>query len=80
MAKEKTFKQFRKDGRKCKTGKRGRRNAGNHTSQTGQEVPKQEQGTRIGGRTTHVLPEPRGNEMEKSIIRIDTPPEPENDY
>jgi|TARA_R100000084_G_scaffold103246_1_gene59222 hypothetical protein len=75
MAKRKTYKEFRNE-RKSKT-KRRRGTNGDNTSPNETKVP-QETRTRIGGSTTHVLPEPRTGQVQ-GIERYDTPP-PETDY
>ena len=76
----KNFKEFRnaqKNLRKRRAGRGGNQNDGNHSPQI-QQVPG-EKGCRIGGSTTHLLPEPRANAMAAGenawgIERIDTPP------
>ncbi len=73
---KKTYKQFRNE-RKSKT-KKGRGVDGKYTPPNETKVP-QETRTRIGGSTTHVLPEPRTGQVQ-GIERYDTPPAPENDY
>ena len=72
--KKKTYRQF-KNERKCKTVKRRGRNDDYDTPKN-DKVPT-EKGCRIGGSTTHVLPEPRAGKVESEIVRIDTPPPPE---
>ena len=76
----KTFKQFRNAAhnlRKRPSKRRGKQNDGYVSPQI---RPLQgEKGCRIGGSTTHVLPEPRVNQMASGetpfgIERIDTPP------
>ena len=76
MARRKTYKQFRNE-RKSKT-KRRRRNDGEYPSPNETKVS-QETRTRIGGSTTHLLPEPRTGQVQ-GIERYDTPPPPETDY
>tara|TARA_R100000030_G_scaffold37249_2_gene27938 strand:- start:183 stop:842 length:660 start_codon:yes stop_codon:yes gene_type:complete len=56
---------------KSKT-KQGRRSNGECSTHQDAKVP-QEKGTRIGGSTTHLLPEPRANGVQ-GIERYDTPP------
>ena len=56
---------------KSKT-KQGRRSDDECSSHQDAKVP-QEKGTRIGGSTTHLLPEPRANGFQ-GIERYDTPP------
>ena len=76
----KSFKNFQNDGkniRKCRPRRRRQENAGNLPPQI-QQV-QGEKGTRIGGSTSYVLPEPRINQMASGetpfgIERIDTPP------
>tara|TARA_Y100000015_G_C2341434_1_gene66128 strand:+ start:256 stop:549 length:294 start_codon:yes stop_codon:yes gene_type:complete len=71
---KKTYKEFRNE-RKTK---RRRRNDGEYPSPNETKVS-QETRTRIGGSTTHLLPEPRTGQVQ-GIERYDTPPAPENDY
>jgi hypothetical protein len=76
----KSFKEFQnsgKDLRKRRPRRRRQEDAGNLPPQI-QQV-QGEKGCRIGGSTTHVLPEPRVNQMASGetafgIERIDTPP------
>lgn len=75
MAKKKTYRQFSNDLHRGKTGKRRRRNAEYHPTET--TKVQDEKRCRVGGSTTHVLPEPRAGKVENEIIRIDTPPPPE---
>ena len=74
MAKRKTYKEFRNE-RKTK---RRRRNDGEYTPPNETKVS-QETRTRLGGSTSHLLPEPRTGQVQ-GIERYDTPPAPENDY
>ena len=76
----KSFKKFLNDWkniRKCRPRRRRQNDAGNLPPQI-QQV-QGEKGCRIGGSTTHLLPEPRANGMASGenpwgIERIDTPP------
>ena len=52
-----------------------RRNDEYHSTETSKV--QDEKRCRVGGSTTHVLPEPRAGKVENEIIRIDTPPPPE---
>ena len=54
------------------TGSRGRGND-EHSSTQGAKV-QNEKGCRLGGSTTHVLPEPRAGKVENEITRIDVAP------
>ena len=82
----KTFKQFRNDEgnlRKRPLRRRRKQDDGYVPSQIQSLSGKQ--ATRIGGSTTHLLPEPRSNQMASDtspygITRIDTPPPPETEY
>ncbi len=67
MEEKKTFKQFRDDVRKRKVRRRSKRDATNHPSQGQQQVP-QQKGTRLGGSTSVLLPEPRARTMAKNHI------------
>ena len=71
---KKTYKEFRNE-RKTK---RRRRSDGEYPSPNETKVS-QETRTRIGGSTTHLLPEPRTGSVQE-IERYDTPPQPETDY
>lgn len=63
----------RRNGKRIsKTGSRGRGND-EHSSTHGAKV-QNEKGCRLGGSTTHVLPEPREGKVENEITRIDVPP------
>ena len=63
----------RRNGKRIsKTGSRGRGND-EHSSTQGAKV-RNEKGCRLGGSTTHVLPEPRAGKVENEITRIDVPP------
>ena len=66
MEPKKTYKQFRDDVRKHKVRKRGTRNAPNYPSQGQQQVP-QQKGTRIGGNTSVLLPEPRARTIAQGV-------------
>lgn len=73
---KKTYKEFSNE-RKSKT---KRRRGSNATNPSPNETKvSQETRTRIGGSTTHVLPEPRTGQVQ-GIERYDTPPPPETDY
>ena len=77
--KEKTGKTYRKFSNECKRKtKQGRRGNDEHSSPNDSKI-QQEKGTRIGGSTTHVLPEPRTSQVQ-GIERYDTPPPPETNY
>lgn len=65
MEKKKTFKQFRDDVRKRKIRKRGKRNDEYHPSQGTKASP--EKGTRLGGSTSVLLPEPRARTMAQGV-------------
>ena len=65
MEKKKTFKQFRDDVRKRKIRKRGKRNDEYHPSQGTKASP--EKGTRLGGSTSVLLPEPRARKMAQGV-------------
>ena len=76
MEPKKTYKlRLRKKNgnkRKSQTG-RGRGGNDDYTPQKDNKV-QNEKGCRLGGSTTHVLPEPRAGKMENEITRIDVPP------
>lgn len=67
------LRKLRQKKNECKSKtKQRRRSNGEHTAHQDAKVP-QEKGTRIGGSTTHLLPEPRANGFQ-GIARYDTPP------
>ena len=77
----KSYKQFdreaKRNERKRKT-KQGRRSNAEYSPPNETKVS-QEKGTRLGGSTSHLLPEPRANQVQ-GIERYDTPPPPSGDF
>ena len=72
-------KTYRKFSNECKRKtKQGRRGNDEHSSPNDSKI-QQEKGTRIGGSTTHVLPEPRANQVQ-GITRFDDPLPDTGDY
>ena len=70
--KKKKGKTYRKFSNECKRKtKQGRRGNDEHSSPNDSKI-QQEKGTRIGGSTTHLLPEPRANQVQ-GIARFDDP-------
>ena len=78
MEKKKTFKQFRDDVRKRKIRKRGKRNDEYHPSQG--TKASQEKGTRLGGSTSVLLPEPRARTMAQGIEINQSGPLPKKEF
>ena len=78
MEQKKTFKQFRDDVRKRKVRKRGKRNDEYYSSQGTKASP--EKGTRIGGSTSVLLPEPRARTMAQGVEINHSPPAPQKEF
>ena len=78
MEQKKTFKQFRDDVRKRKVRKRGKRNDEYYSSQGTKASP--EEGTRIGGSTSVLLPEPRERTIAQGVAINHSPPTPQQDF
>ena len=78
MEKMKTFQQFREDVRNRKVRRRSKRDATNYPSQGQQQVP-QQKGTRLGGSTSVLLPEPRARTMAQGVEIQHSPPAPEQE-
>ena len=77
--KKKKGKNYRKFSNECKRKtKQRRRSNDEHSSQSDSRI-QQEKGTRIGGSTTHLLPEPRANQVQ-GIERFDDPLPDTGDY
>lgn len=78
--KKKSYKRFKNELRRVqhKTNNRRERTPENPSQENAAKVQGKE-GTRIGGSTAYVLPEPRAGGIS-SIERIDTPPPPEQDF
>ena len=78
--KKKKGKSYRKFSNECKrkTKQRRRRSNDEHSSPSDSKI-QQEKGTRIGGSTTHLLPEPRANQVQ-GIERFDDPLPDTGDY
>ena len=77
--KKKKGKTYRKFSNECKRKtKQGRRGNDEHSSPNDSKI-QQEKGTRIGGSTTHLLPEPRANQVQ-GIARFDDPLPDIGDY
>ena len=74
----KTFKQFREDVRKRKVRQRRKHDAPDHSSQGRQQV-QQQKGTRIGGSTSVLLPEPRARTMAQGVEVEHSPPPPKQE-
>ena len=79
MEEKKTFKQGRDDVRKRKVRRRSKRDATNHPSQGQQQVP-QQKGTRLGGSTSVLLPEPRAKTMAQGVEVQHSPPAPQQEF
>ena len=77
--KKKKGTSYRKFSNECKRKtKQGRRGNDEHSSPNDSKI-QQEKGTRIGGSTTHVLPEPRANQVQ-GIACFDDPLPDTGDY
>ena len=79
MEEKKTFKQFRDDVRKRKVRRRSKRDATNYPSQGQMQVP-QQKGTRLGGSTSVLLPEPRAKTMAQGVEVQHSPPAPQQEF
>ena len=77
--KKKKGKNYRKFSNECKRKTKQRRRSNDEHSSPSDSKIQQEKGTRIGGSTTHVLPEPRANEVQ-GIERFDDPLPDTGDY
>jgi hypothetical protein len=78
MERKKTFKQFRDDVRKRKIRERRKRNDEYYSSQGTKASP--EKGTRLGGSTSVLLPEPRAGTMAQSVEIEHSPPPPRQEF
>ena len=78
MEQKKTCKQFRDDVRKRKVRKRGKRNDEYYSSQGTKASP--EKGTRLGGSTSVLLPEPRARAMAQGVEIEHLPPPPQQEF
>jgi len=78
MEKKKTFKEFRDDVRKRKVRKGRKRNDGYYSSQGTKASP--EKGTRLGGSTSVLLPEPRARTMAQGVEINHSPPAPQQEF
>ena len=77
--KKKKGKSYRKFSNECKRKTKQRRRSNDEHSSPGDSKIQQEKGTRIGGSTTHLLPEPRANQVQ-GIERFDDPLPDTGDY
>jgi hypothetical protein len=78
MEKKKTFKEFRDDVRKRKVRKGRKRNDEYYSSQGTKASP--EKGTRLGGSTSVLLPEPRARTMAQGVEINHSPPAPQQEF
>jgi len=78
MEKKKTFKEFRDDVRKRKVRKGRNRNDEYYSSQGTKASP--EKGTRLGGSTSVLLPEPRARTMAQGVEINHSPPAPQQEF
>ena len=77
--KKKKGKNYRKFSNECKRKTKQRRRSNDEHSSPSDSKIQQEKGTRIGGSTTHLLPEPRANQVQ-GIERFDDPLPDTGDY
>ena len=77
--KKKKGKSYRKFSNECKRKTKQRRRSNDEHSSPSDSKIQQEKGTRIGGSTTHLLPEPRANQVQ-GIERFDDPLPDTGDY
>ena len=77
--KKKKGKSYRKFSNECKRKTKQRRRSNDEHSSPSDSKIQQEKGTRIGGSTTHLLPEPRANQVQ-GIERFDDPLPDIGDY
>jgi hypothetical protein len=76
--KKKTFKEFRDDVRKRKVRKGRKQNDEYYSSQGTKASP--EKGTRLGGSTSVLLPEPRARTMAQGVEINHSPPAPQQEF
>ena len=77
--KKKKGKSYRRFSNECKRKTKQRRSGNDEHSPPNDSKIQQEKGTRIGGSTTHVLPEPRANQVQ-GIACFDDPLPDTGDY
>jgi hypothetical protein len=78
MEKKKTFKEFRDDVRKRKVREGRKRNDEYYSSQGTKASP--EKGTRLGGSTSVLLPEPRARTMAQGVEINHSPSAPQQEF